>query len=252
MIPCKRIAEQMGGLFKCEEHNSYIRIRTPFLHPDGDVIDLFLREDNSHATLTDLGETVRWLRSQVHVTRRTKKQTRLIEDICQNNGVAFFKGMLQLKVTDLDLAEAVTRLGQACVQVSDIWFTFRTRAYQSTTEEVTEFLVEKEIPFKAKEPHPGRSGRTWAVDFHTRTRKSSFVQLLSTGTRGATHRIAEHVLAMWVDLSHHNIGTESVQFVSLFDDTVDVWGEEDFALLDATSKVVRWKSPEDLLAAIAP
>ena len=31
----------MGELFTCAPLNGYTRIRTPFLYPDGDVIDLF-------------------------------------------------------------------------------------------------------------------------------------------------------------------------------------------------------------------
>lgn len=41
--PCQAIAETLGDLFFCTEVMGYTRIRTPYLYPDGDVIDLFYK-----------------------------------------------------------------------------------------------------------------------------------------------------------------------------------------------------------------
>ena len=42
---CQKLAEQLLLLFVCEERGEYVRIRTPYLYPDGDIIrphqDLF-------------------------------------------------------------------------------------------------------------------------------------------------------------------------------------------------------------------
>jgi len=64
ITPCELITEQIGLLFSCSPVNQYIRIQTPFLYPDGDVIDIFDRAEGDAVTLTDLGETLRWLRMQ--------------------------------------------------------------------------------------------------------------------------------------------------------------------------------------------
>ena len=40
--PCEILRSKMGDLFECSQHDRLIRIRTPFLYPDGDIIDLFL------------------------------------------------------------------------------------------------------------------------------------------------------------------------------------------------------------------
>ena len=84
---CEAIAEQIGGLFSCTPVREYVRIRTPFLYPDGDVIDLFLKESQGNVTLTDLGETLRWLRGQSISQRRSAKQQQLIEDVCLTHGI---------------------------------------------------------------------------------------------------------------------------------------------------------------------
>jgi len=138
-------------------------------------------------------------------------------------------------------------LAQAALRVSDIWFTFRTRAIESVTDEVATFLEESEIQFERGPRLPGRSGRIWTPDFHTRTpARSSLVYVLSSGSRSAARSIANTVHTAWYDLSHLEVGPEGLKFVSLFDDTADVWGEEDIRLLEELSSVARWSAPDEL------
>ena len=241
----------MGELFRCADVGNYIRIRTPFMYPDGDYIDVFweCNTDDEAVTLSDLGETVRWLKMQTIVPRRSPKQSQMIQDICLTHGVEFFRGMLQARYRRGDnLALAVTRLSQAALRTADIWFTFRTRAAESVTDEVSEYLIEKSIPHDRNVTLPGRSGKSWPINFYARTpQRSTLVHVLSTGSRGATRRITDHVVATWHDLSQLKIGPEALHFVSLFDDTSDVWAAEDFRQLEELSDIARWSEPDELL-----
>jgi len=250
---CKDIKENIGALFTCSEINQYVRIRTPFLLPDGDVIDIFAKQQDNLISLTDLGETTRWLRMQSLSQRRSPKQRQLIEDVCLNHGIEFFKGMLILRVRlGEDVSSAIVRLAQACLRVSDIWFTFRTRAVETITDEIADFLSEKVVPFERSERLPGRSGQVWRPDFHTRTPKqSSLVYVLSTGSKAAARGVAEHVLAAWYDLSHYTAGPEGLKFISLFDDTVDVWTEKELKLVSDLSDTALWSNPDDFYDKIA-
>ena len=236
---CQDLRRGIGSLFTCSEHGEYQRIRTPFLYPDGDNIDLFCRIVDGVVTVTDLAETTGWLRMQSPALRRSPKQRRLIEDACVTHGIEFYRGMLQARCRQSDeLAQVVTRVAQAALRVSDLWFTFRTQAVQSITNEVAEFLVEQEFRFERSERLTGRSGRGWTVDFHVRAEsRSSLVQVLSTGNRAAAHSVSAHVLAAWHDLNHLAAGPEALAFVSLFDDTADVWAHEDFRLVEPLSMV---------------
>ena len=253
IIPCKQIEEKIGKLFTCSEMNGYVRIRTPYLYPDGDVIDLFLSEKNGSFTLTDLGETLGWLKTQTVAPKKSPKQRQLIADVCLNHGVELFRGMLTVRLeTPDEVADALTRLSQAALRVADLWFTFRTRAVESITDEVAELLDERAIPFDQSEKLPGRSGRIWTVDFHTRhAHKSSLVYVLSTGSRAAARGVAEHVLAAWYDLSHLKIGPQGLSFLSLFDDTLDIWTIEDFKLVGDLSEVIFWSKPNEFLQKLA-
>jgi len=123
----------------------------------------------------------------------------------------------------------------------------RTRSVESASEEVELFLVERGLKFERSQKLVGRSGRAWQPDFHTRTpTRSSLVYVLSTG-----RRVTEHVVTAWHDLNNLAVGPEALQFVSLFDDTMDVWNAEDFRLLENLSQVARWSQPDEFLSLLA-
>jgi len=253
LTPCKQITEKFGELFICSTVNEYIRIRTPFLYPDGDVIDLFFKEEGEFIRLTDLGETLRWLRMQTVTQRKSSKQRQLINDICLNHGIEFYRGMLMVRFKQSeDFAQAVTRLSQAALRVSDLWFTFRSQVSESMTDEVEDFLREHQINFERRPRLSGRSGRVWKPDFHTRLpQRSSLVTVLSTGSRTAARSLAAYTSAAWHDLNYLTLGQEPLKFISLFEDTLDVWTEEDYRLVEDISEIANWSRPDEFLEKLA-
>ena len=58
---CDTLQSGLGQLYTCSELGRYVRIRTPFLYPDGGVIDVFRLQTPDGVSLTDLGESLRWL-----------------------------------------------------------------------------------------------------------------------------------------------------------------------------------------------
>ena len=251
---CQDLQRGLGALFTCSEQGEYQRIRTPYLYPDGDYIDLFCKMDGNLVMVTDLAETTGWLRMQSVSLRRPLRQKRLIEDVCTTHGVEFYRGMLQARCRPSEeLAQVVTRVAQAALRVSDLWFTFRTQAAQRFSDDVADFLGERDFRFDRDERLAGRSGRGWTIDFHVRTeRRSSLVQVLSTGNRASANRACEHVVAAWYDLNHLVAGPEALAFVSLFDDTADVWADENYKQVEPLSRVVRWSSPNEIDAVLRP
>ncbi len=243
---CEKIAEKVGELFICSPVNQYTRIRTPFLYPDGDVIDLFLKEEGDYNILTDMGETIRWLGMQTTKKGRTPKQNQLVTDICLNQDVQFNYGTLSIKLKPYDdLAVAVMRLAQAALNVSDLWFTFRYRATETVVDEVEDFLKEREILFERDFPLRGRSGRNWKLDFHTIiSQRDSLIFVLSTGNHTTADKLTETAFTTWADLSHLR---SSYEFISLFDDTLDIWTPENFRLVENVSNIVHWSRPNELI-----
>lgn len=254
---CGQLRQGLGELFTCSdtlsEHGDYVRIRTPYLYPDGDNIDLFCKAKEDVITASDLGETTRWLRMQTVSPRRSPKQNALIQDVCLTHGVEFYKGTLLARCHEGEqLAAVALRVAQAALRVSDLWFTFRTRSVESVTDEVADFLTERAFHFERGEKLTGRSGKVWSPDFHVRAlARSSLVCVLSTGSRSAARAIVNQVHTSWYDLNHLAVGPEAMHFVSLFDDTVDVWSDEDFRLAEQLSTVTRWSSPDEFSEVLA-
>lgn len=244
---CSSIARSLPPLFSCSPApEEGVRVRTPLMYPDGGVVDVFVLQRNGGLTITDFGESLGWLRMQSVSRRRSPKQNRMIGDVCQTLGLKLERGQLVLRVAaDAAVGDSVLRIAQGAVRVSDLWFTLRTRAVQSASDEVHEWLTERRIAHERGVNRTGRSGRQWTIDFETRTDdRTALVFLLSTGSRGAARRITEHVVAGCVDLSHLQEPRQRVRLVSLFDDTQDLWRKEDFQLVEQQSEVALWSAPE--------
>jgi len=251
--PCELITAQMGLLFTCEPANQYTRIQTPFLYPDGDIIDIFYKNDGDTITLTDFGETLRWLRMQTIAQRRSPRQRQLIADVCLTHSINFNRGMFTVRASQSeDLASAVMRLSQGLLRISDLWFTFRNKAGESIVDEVADLFHEHFIRFE-RDPHvQGRSTRVWRPDFQIRQKNHNvLIDVLSTGSRAASRNLAASTSAMWHDLSYLTVGQEAIKFISLFDDTVDVWNEEDFKLVGDMSDIAYWSRSDEFLEKVA-
>ncbi|MBE9078505.1 DUF1828 domain-containing protein [Romeria aff. gracilis LEGE 07310] len=244
-MPCQTIAETLGNLFTCTEVNGLTRVRTPYLYPDGDVIDLFFEVSQGRQIMTDFGETMRWLLSQTTSEILSKKQEQAIQDILLTHDVEQYRGALIVRVgAEETLAGATMRLAQAAIAVSNLWFLSRTRVASSLQDEIAELLRERKIRFEANEKLGGRSGRSWRIDFHTwHPQHSSLVQVLSTGSRAAANTKANSVLAAWYDLSQFKVGAQPLRFISLFDDTLDVWRTETIRQLEELSDIAYWSEP---------
>ena len=252
-IPCDLITEQMGLLYTCSPIGEYIRIQTPFLYPDGDIIDVFFQGEGNIGTLTDLGETSRWLRMQTITQKQSHKHLQLIADICLTHNIEFYQGMLMARVIHpQDFADTITRLCQCMLRMSDLWFTFRNKIGESIADDVEDLLQEKNIAFNRSPKILGRSAKSWRPDFQTRGKEhSSFVRVLSTGSRAVAREMVFQSTAMWHDLSYLNVGKEAIQFISLFDDTVDVWNQEDIELVDSLSDIAYWSQADEFLEKVA-
>jgi hypothetical protein len=251
--PCDVITEQMGLLYTCSQIGQYIRIQTPYLYPDGDIIDIFLQGKGNTGTLTDLGETLRWLRMQTVTQRQSSKQLQLITDICLTHNVEFYHGMLTVRVKRVeDFAADATRLAQCALRVSDLWFTFRNKMGESIVDDVEDLLRENNVEFKRSPKIVGRSTKSWRPDFQTRGKEhSSFVRVLSTGSRAVARDQVFQTTSMWHDLNNFTVGKEAIQLISLFDDTADVWTQEDIQLVASLSDIAFWSRPDEFLEKVA-
>ncbi len=114
---CQVLSGQLSELFSCSETaNGHVRVRTPFLYPDGGVVDVFVVQRDDRIDVTDFGEALGWLRLQTVAGRRSPKQNKLLQDVCLTQAVDLFKGQLVSRCgTQDELAQCIVRVAQAVV-----------------------------------------------------------------------------------------------------------------------------------------
>ncbi len=119
----------IASLFTCtpgtpgrlSEH--FTRIATPFLFPDGDVLDLYYREEAGIHLLTDWGATLRWLKDQWAEQSLPASVRGLLPGICQAQRVELSSGCLKIRVSqESEIALALMRLAQTAMRIADLWF----------------------------------------------------------------------------------------------------------------------------------
>lgn len=245
---CKSLRDRLSALFDCTSApQGSVRVRTPFMYPDGDIVDVFVEERGGKFVVTDYGESLGWLQMQSVRDQLTANQRQMAEDVCLTLGVELVHGQLTMPCDNASgLSDAIHRLGQAAVRVSDIWFTLRNRAVALVADEVDAWLREREFDSKRNARREGRSGRTWTVDYEVVAQaQTSHVFLLTTGSQAWARRLSERVVAACTDLSHLVFDKADANFVSLFDDTSNVWRDEDFKLVEPFSRIATWSQPEE-------
>ena len=105
------------------EHGDSQYIRTPYLYPDGDNIDLFCKAEGDAVTVTDIAETAGWLRMQSVAARRPPEQNRIIDEVCAAHGVEFRQGMFPARcrsVGEISRGRSAGSAGGA----ADLWPVF--------------------------------------------------------------------------------------------------------------------------------
>jgi hypothetical protein len=155
--------------------------------------------------------------------------------------------MLMVRGQD-DLSDSIVRLAQGAIAVSNLCFLNRTRLAGSVNDEVAELLDDHKISYERDIKLVGRSARPWRVDFQTRhPRRSALIEVLSTGNRGATQTKVNNSVAAWVDLNSYQLTAEPLRFISLFDDSLDVWSSSQISQVAEFSQVCYLSQPEELI-----
>ncbi len=113
----------LGESFECSlTQLGAVQVRTPFLYPDGDLIDVFVEPRDSCFLVTDYGETWGQIQMQSFSDDLSQDQMRMGKKICKRRGIELERGHLVLMVGDsARIGEAVLVLGQAATELSRAW-----------------------------------------------------------------------------------------------------------------------------------
>lgn len=119
----------IASLFKCvpgtpgQLSQHFTRIVTPLHFPDGEVLDVYYREEAGTFFLTDLGTTMQWLKGQWAEASLPTSIRSLLPEICQAESVELRSSHLRIRVTqEAEIAGSLLRLIQTALRIADLRF----------------------------------------------------------------------------------------------------------------------------------
>jgi len=246
-MECKEIIEKyISGLkegFKCIPSEKMLRIITPYLYPDNDLIEIFVEEINSNRIkISDLGETFRHLHSQGFDVYSSPKRKFLVETIASRLNVKISNGKLISIIEKDKIFDAFFDIITVSRGISDLIYTSKTYEPGTFFDEVKDFLEENEFKYKTKVKIKGTSEKDYIVDFEILNGKVSYLQTLSPKNIYGVKGKVDATVRMWLDFN------EGFKKISLLNDIDFLWKEPDLKILNRVSNINFWSKKEDLIS----
>jgi hypothetical protein len=170
----ENILKGINESFRTKLENKTLIITTPFFHPDGDYIDIFLSEENGKIRLTDAGLTFMKLSGEA-LDYGTDTRTEIVNNILATYNIKIDSGELTTKTDLAHIGADMTMFLQGIVKIIDLLFTQKEVARSVLLDELNVFLHEKikdkEINRHWTHPELDRE-KYYPVDFYIRDGKN--------------------------------------------------------------------------------
>lgn len=258
-IDCSKLAELVHALplvRHCDTLRSgALRMSTPFHYPNGDYIDVFLEYHHQlleSYQLSDYGQTFVYLKDAQSPFGATSRKKEIIDDILSAHGVKHSDGDLYviLKGDDLsDLSDAIFRLSQACVRISDFATHQRLRSSNSFRDDVEDFFDAHHLLFSPDVKVMGAHGKPVRMDFEVVSgKKQSYVNVLAAMNEASAHASANEIFVKWYELVTK--GGVDAGRVTIFNSASAAIKDVDLDRLRDYSSVVSYPEEGDFLISI--
>lgn len=231
--------------FSCVPMENKLRIITPYLYPDNDLIEIFVEElPSGQIRATDLTETLRHLHVRGFDVFESSKRRFMVETIASRTGVELVQGQLA-KIGELSqLGDVIFDVIVAARGISDLIYTSKTYEPATFSEEVEEFLRSNQIPVEPKVKLVGVSGRPYTVDLKVTVGLPRFLHTLSPIAIAGLKPKIDATVRMWFDINHD---ITAARKLTVLNDVDFQWKPYDLSILERLSIVKYWTHKEDLL-----
>lgn len=106
----KYLESQIGGT---TFFNGITRFISPFLLPDNDCIEIYIKKENEDIIVTDDGELLRWLHSRGIVPKQEEFKRNV-----EKEGIILENGKLMLKGNWIQIGEILFKIIEAIISLS--------------------------------------------------------------------------------------------------------------------------------------
>jgi Domain of unknown function DUF1828 len=239
--------ETLKSDFECvPAPNGRLRIVTPYIYPDHDRIEVFVREkDDRRVVVSDLGETLRHLDTLGMEVVANQKRWFQVQHITEGLQVKVREGIIFKEGPAESVGDLIFDVLAACKAVGDL--IYGTKAYEPATfeDEVAEFLKEHNIETTRNLSITGQSGSKYKVSMKTVVnRTETLVAAVSPMSKAGIRQHVNSVFRMWSDVNH------GARKMSLLNDLEFEFRTEDVTLLSRVCITQRWSGREAFLESL--
>jgi len=236
----------MMGEFECIERDHCTVVRTPIRYPDGDTIELFVRQQGRGFMLTDYGETFRWLHMQKLGRGLTDNENESIMSICRGLGVTYQDKELSAAASAERLPSVALNLAMCALRVSDLSLGFQYQGGADKFDEFSELLTGWDFEFESRFAVEFGDDE-YRVDFKINPTPSvtKYLQILSADSRSQANSQVDRTLAKWLAFEEFGEGPTSSR-ISVLDDRDFEWSDNRERLLRRRSLVALWSNKSDV------
>jgi hypothetical protein len=256
MSLCENIATELAGSFReglfCgPDEAGYEVLNTPFLYPDRDSIQVFLKEvAPGQILVSDLGQTITKLSEYGFNPASAPRRRAMINQIVASMNVRYDRGIVSVALGSSGDAQSSGQFGSrvwdlviALQRLSDLAFTVAAYARATFSDEFEGFIVQRDISYRRGGRIDLRTGYSFLPDFVIAGTK--IVQLLAAASPGYARERLDRV---YVNFSELKYADDERERLAVLDDSQPVWESEELILplTHVDAKVVRWSQKRAL------
>lgn len=242
------VARYIGQLkegFQCIPSKERLRIITPYLYPEGDLIEIFIEDlGDGRIKVTDLGESFRHLHSQGFDINASPKRKFLAETIASRVNVELSRGKLIRIAEASEISEAMFDVITASRGIADLVYTSKTYEPGTFFDEVKGFLEENRFKLESRVRVKGSSDKLYTVDFEVLNGKRSYLHTLSPKAVYGIKGKVDATVRIWLDFDRN------LKKFSLLNNVDFEWKEPDVIILNRVSNVLFWSRKDEIIAAL--
>ena len=247
MMICDRVIaaylDSLGQKFACTaQKNGRLCIVTPYIYPDHDNIEVFVREKGDTVTVSDLGETFRRLDTLGMDVLDNANLAFTARRIAEGFGVTIHDGIILKKGPPEAVGHLVFEVISVCKAVGSL--IYGSKAYRPVNfkDEVKQYLVSDHLQVESRVTETGRSRKRYKVSFRVFAggSQAALVEPLSPQKGSGIKKKIDATFRMWYD-----IDLDKDKKVSLLNDELLQFKEEDIAVLRIRAKITyrKWPCP---------
>lgn len=234
----RQYLEKVKADFACVQVNGKLKLITPYLYPDNDLVEVYVEElPNGRVRVSDLGEATRHLHTQGFEVFASPKRKFIAETAASRVNASFQNGEVFKEGSSDELGALIFDVVAAARGISGLIYTSRAYEPAPFVEEVAEFLRDQGFQFQRRVPIRGGFGREYRIPFVI---KSVYLSPITAEYQRALKPRVDAVVRMWFDVDN-----KATKF-SLLNDIDFSWPEPDVLILSRLSHVYRWSARHEL------